>query len=504
MEKIAEIDSFGNKIHLSEEMSRLSEYIKECATEGRAVHEVEQGIWDKLLEIGKYALAHFFKLQGDGDMGEILELPDGKIVNRLKKKQSRTYRSIFANYELQRVVYGSREGQKVEFVPLDNRLHLPEGRFSYLLQDWDQQLSIENPFNQANRVLNRLLKLNQPIESLERITYDGAESVSGFRDTLAPVKPQKGNHNIVLTADSKGIPIKKDNTAKPIEAHAHKKGPKPDRKRMAIVGAAYSATPNRRSAQDIVDSLFREKPLDPKNKPDPPQDKRLRASLNRVEGKQCINATEEIFTWLAEESRQRNPLNTNKTIVLMDGQPSLWKAVKKYGFPEDRTEILDLLHVTPRLWEAAGFFYKEDTEKLPFIKERLYKILQGDVKGVIRGLRQMGSKRKLKSKPKNSLRVISNYFEKNQDRMQYHEYLEKGYPIASGVIEGACRHFVKDRMERAGMRWTIKGAQALLDIRSVYLNDQWDEFTQYRIKKELDKLYPNKSVVERYEWRLTA
>ena len=318
------------------------------------------------------------------------------------------------------------------------------------------------------------------------------------------MRAEEGNKYIVLSADGKGIPIKKETTEKPIEAHAHKKGPKPDRKRMAIVGAAYSAEPHKRTVQEVVDSLFREKPLAQKNKPDPPQDKRLRASLNRVEGKHSINATEEIFTWLAGESMQRNPLNTNETIVLMDGQPSLWKAVKKYDFPEDRIEILDLLHVTPRLWEAAGLFCKEDTEKLPFIKERLYKILQGDVKGVIRGLRQMGSKRKLKSKLKKSLRVISNYLEKNQDRMQYHEYLEKGYPIASGVIEGACRHFVKDRMERAGMRWTIKGAQALLDIRSVYLNDHWDEFTQYRIKKELEKLYPNRSVVDLFQWRLTA
>ena len=74
-------------------------------------------------------------------------------------------------------------------------------------------------------------------------------------------------------------------------------------------------------------------------------------------------------------------------------------------------------------------------------------------------------------------------------RMKYDEYLEKRYPIASGVIEGACRHFVKDRMERSGMRWSIDGAQAMLDVRSTYLNDDWDQFTAYRIKKETEKLH---------------
>ena len=138
----------------------------------------------------------------------------------------------------------------------------------------------------------------------------------------------------------------------------------------------------------------------------------------------------------------------------MDGQPSLWKAVKKYDFPEERVEILELLHVKPRIWEAAGLFCKEHKEKLFFIKERLQRILQGEVKSVIRGLRQMGSKGKLKGKAKESLKVISNYLEKNQERMHYQKYLEEGYPIASGVIEGACRHFVEDRMERAGMLWS--------------------------------------------------
>ena len=88
--------------------------------------------------------------------------------------------------------------------------------------------------------------------------------------------------------------------------------------------------------------------------------------------------------------------------------------------------------------------------------------------------------------------------------MHYHQYLEKGYPIASGVIEGACRHFVKDRMERAGMRWTIKGAQAMLDIRSVYLNEHWDEFTRFRIKKLNDELYPDHKIIEQYNWKIVA
>ena len=82
------------------------------------------------------------------------------------------------------------------------------------------------------------------------------------------------------------------------------------------------------------------------------------------------------------------------------------------------------------------------------------------------------------------------YLEHNRNHMCYDEYLAHGYPIGSGVVEGACRHLVKDRMELTGMRWRTEGAHAMLDLRSVFLNGDWDRFQQYRIEKKMRKLYP--------------
>lgn len=91
-------------------------------------------------------------------------------------------------------------------------------------------------------------------------------------------------------------------------------------------------------------------------------------------------------------------------------------------------------------------------------------------------------------------------FRENLRRMQYHQYLKKGYPIASSIIERACRHYIRDRMERAGMSWLIEGAQAMLDVRSIHLYGQWDEFTAYRRKKEEEKLYPYREAVNEIYW----
>ena len=87
------------------------------------------------------------------------------------------------------------------------------------------------------------------------------------------------------------------------------------------------------------------------------------------------------------------------------------------------------------------------------------------------------------------------YLYKNRQRMRYDEYLAQGYPIASGVIEGACRHLVKDRMERAGMHWTLEGAQAMLDVRSVHISGQWTAFQNYRIEQATERLYPYRQLV---------
>jgi len=94
----------------------------------------------------KLLLDQFLASLGTGDMGERVALPDGRQVDRLPEVHKRRYVSIFGTFELTRTVYGSREGQKIEFVPLDNRLQLPESVFSYVLQDWDQSFCVEQAF----------------------------------------------------------------------------------------------------------------------------------------------------------------------------------------------------------------------------------------------------------------------------------------------------------------------------------------------------------------------
>lgn len=102
-----------------------------------------------MLQLGWRVLSAFFGLYGTGDEGEALELADGQQVRRLPQPQRRVYQSVSGAFALTRAVYGSREGQKVVAIPFDQRLQLPESKFSYLLQDWNQALEVEMPFAQG-------------------------------------------------------------------------------------------------------------------------------------------------------------------------------------------------------------------------------------------------------------------------------------------------------------------------------------------------------------------
>ena len=108
---------------------------------------------------------------------------------------------------------------------------------------------------------------------------------------------------------------------------------------------------------------------------------------------------------------------------------------------------------------------------------------------MIGGIRQMATKRGLSKPKKAKVEQRLNYLAKRCEHMKYDEYLAAGYPIGSGVVEGACRHLVKDRMEQTGMRWRIKGAQAILSLRAIYVNDDWSTFHTDRIQAEQRKLY---------------
>ena len=498
MEKREQTSADCNPEPLDHTLNDLKNYVKKAAEQGLAAHEVEADMWRRVLRLGHQALDLLFHLVGSGEVGETTTLPDGHEVRRLEGLHPRTYPSVFGSFEGARTVYGSREGQKLEYVPFDTELQRPESEFSYLLQDWAQGLAVEQAYRRVPETLGRILEVKPPVDSLKRMNLKMAQSVRGFRESRPAPEPEAEGALCVVSADGKGIPIRRSTSEVPIEAHDRDQKPKTNRKKMAVVGTVYTIDPFVRTPEEVAASLFRD-PNDatPCAKRPEPQHKRLWASLPQDQDGDLISATDETFGWLAQEVARRHPDSHTPTLLLMDGQKSLWEAGQRDLPPDDLIDILDLLHATPRIWEAARLFYVRDSEPAwEFVYDRVLRLLRGEVRSVMAGLRQMGTKRQLRGKKRDKLAKLCGYLQNNAHRMRYDEYLAAGYPIASGVIEGACRHVVKDRMERSGMRWTLESAQAMLDVRSTYVNGDWDTFMKYRIEKETQRLYPHRELVE--------
>jgi hypothetical protein len=482
----------------------LAVFVRKAATDATPAHDTERGIWTRILALGRQALELFFKIQGIGDLGETVTLPDDQTLQRLPDTHARAYRSVFGDFTLRRTVYGTRTGQKIEFVPLDARLQLPARDYSYLLQQWDQALGCESAFARVGVTLFDILGLKQSTDSLERMNRHMAEAVHSLRLARPVPRAAEEGEVMVAQADGKGVVMRR--AANEPKIHAHRtKGQKANPKRMATVGTIYSVGRVVRTAADVVASLFRdpgEQSVSTSARPRP-VGKHVWASLTYEEEGIMVPGTDRVFAWLSGELNRRNPGSRREVVYLMDGQEALWDARRAYLPGTNAVEILDLLHVTPRLWAAAHLFYREGSaDAVAFVRERLERVLRGEVLSVVGGLRQLGTRRGLARAKRKRLSTICGYLVKNADRMRYGEYLSKGYPIASGVIEGACRHYVKDRLERAGMHWTREGAQAMLDVRSEFLNGDWEAFQRFRIERETQRLYPRRPILDPVTWPL--
>jgi hypothetical protein len=485
-----------NGERLLEQVRGIVGYVEQSVQAGRAAHEVEKALWGRVLKLGRCALGMFFRLCGDGDEGEWVTLADGRPLRRLEALHPRDYQCVFGRFELERVVYGSREGQKIEHVPLDARLKLPQSVFSYLLQDWDQSLAQEMAFAQVSTLMAKMLGFEQSVHSLERTDRRLAEEVPAFWE-VQPVPPaEREGELLVCTADGKGVPMRRGAQQARIEGVRPGKGMSPGGKKMALLGSVYTVQPHFRTPQQVLEALFRPPGADSKpaaRRPEPCF-KRVRASLLRDEAQSTQPQCQAIFGWMAQEVARRDPQGKKPLVLVMDGQESLWKAGCA-SLPEDRfevTEVLDLLHASSYLWQAASLFHPPGSaQSLPWVKQQLGLILEGKVNTVIEALRRQGTD--LSTQRQQALERICGYFESHAHRMAYDDYLAAGYPIASGVIEGACRCVVNDRMERSGMRWVLEGAHAMLGLRSISFSGLWEEFMAFRIAQESQRLYPHRA-----------
>jgi len=468
-----------------------------------AIHEVEKHLFRRLQQLGRGFLEVFVAQSGTGYEAGNPPVSEAGVAMEYKETASSPYVSIFGEITIARASYAHPEGGRV--YPIDAQLNLPEHKYSYLLLKWLQSASADQDYRGAVDHFNEIFDFSFFPQLPQRQGKPVAAYVESFYEQIAPPAADTEGSHIAVSADCKGVRILRSEREGAEEASPPKarrgKGEKPGIKKDAVVVTDFSFDPCARKAEEIVKGLLNQ--FTQQEKENAQEERQRRREAELPEPRQPLNkhvfATMEgkqaAFAHLLDHVEKRDPDGHKPLIALLDGDPyledRLLQELTRRGMT-DRLEvcILDIIHASEYLWEVATALYGEKGKKrIPWVEAKLYALLDSKVGYILGSLKQIGTKNQLQPHQQNVLEKTITYFENHRPMMDYATYLEKGYPIATGVIEGTCGSLVKDRMEDSGMRWSIAGAQVILLQRAVVQNGDWDDFWNAFIDAERERRY---------------
>jgi len=470
------------------EFKALEEWLLSEETCQRPLHEVEREQERRGREIQRLLLEAHVAQRGPGDMGPAIEVraadsSEPEVLHTHRRLDPRHPQTIFGEITIERLGYRHPGSPAVH--PLDDQLSLPHRSFSYELQRRLIKAAVQGPFEEAIERVQESTGVGIPKRSAEQLTLEAAQDFEAFYRQRTPPPQAQTGPILVGSADGKGIPMVKPEPAEQVVRRG--KGEKAHKKRMAVVATVYTQQPRVRTPEEVIESLFATGPRpapapgEPSGVQGRPEYKRVWASLTQ--------SREAVIDQLAQEMERRDPERTKQWVLLTDGERALQQTVE--GRLPDTPLVLDFQHGLDKLWEAAYAFHPEGSpEALAWVQERALRLLRGEVSQVIQGINQSATKRKLHGQRLKTVHAVTAYFSRNRDRMRYHEYLQQGWPIATGVVEGACKNLVKDRMERSGMRWTPPMAEAMLKLRATYLSGDFEEYWAFHVQQEHERLHP--------------
>ncbi len=434
---------------------------------------MERRLLSQLLALGRALFVVFLTTRGAATAGRSHVSPDG-VERPYHDQRTRPYVSIFGRVVFARP-YFYRTGVR-GVAPVDALLSLPATTCSDLVRETAEELGVEEAYHKGLGVLRRLLGLELSTRTLqEQVAQQG------------PPPPEEEAAILVLQADGKGVPILRSpaaatRTPDPLRLG---KGQKRGGKKEATLTAVYTIAPAVRTPEDVVESLFRDPAAEAATGAG---EREAREGLRHKQLWATLAGKDAALAEAAARVARRDGPHRTHRVALTDGSQALQERVQRV-FPTF-TLVLDLIHVTEYLWKAANALLGETaSRRTAWVKARTLRLLRSQSAWVVADLRHLAATPGRARRARTVLTKVAAYLERNAPYMDYATYLAQGWPIATGVIEGACRHLVKDRCELSGMRWTIDGAEALLHLRCVHENGDWDAYHAFRRRQRHQRLY---------------
>jgi hypothetical protein len=450
--------------------------------------EIERLLETKGREVLRQMMQAHFDVKAARERRVVVEGADG-IERGQARTATRQLETVFGTVEVERQLY---QAPAVEgLAPLDAALGLPAEKYSLEVRRRVAEESARASFDEVVELIAKTTGAHVPKRQVEELAVRGAQDFAAFYEQVLR-EPEATDDLMVLSFDGKGIAMRhvdlRETTRRAAETTPRRletrltSGEKKNRKRMAQVATVYTLAPWVRTAADILHTL---RPDDLDASRPRPRQKRVWASVE--ESPQRV--VDDAFA----EATRRDPEHRRRWVVLVDGQRDqlryVQRAARKVG--AEITIVLDVIHVLEYLWRAAYAFHAAGTEEAEtWVRHRLLALLGGRSAGEIgKSLRGMVERHRLDAKTAAPVVKCINYLVKHGRWLHYDRALAAGLPIATGVIEGACRYLVKDRMGRTGARWSLTGAEAVLRLRALKTSGDFDDYWQFHLVQELDRVH---------------
>ncbi len=430
-------------------------------------------------------------LQDQLDLRAVLEPRVGGVIGAegtprrsVERGHERDLHTVLGEVQVTRLAYRAVGSENL--YPADAQLNLPASRHSHGIRRLAALEAPRGSFEDAQAAIVRQSGQQIGTRQLRELTLSAAQDVAAFYAQRERTAPEEKDL-LVLSCDAKGVVMRPEALREPTRTQAHSasgklktrlsKGEKSNRKRMAEIVTVYELTPEPRTAAAILP--------DPDNPP-PSATPRPKAK-NKWLAASVTDDARAVIAGMLNEADRRDPDHKRRWVALVDGNNHQIDRIKtearkrKVKVPI----VVDFIHVLEYLWSGCWCFFEEgDPAAERWVHEKARAVLEGKAGIVAAAIRRKATRLALEPNKRQAADRCADYLLAKRPYLDYPTALQNGWPIATGVIEGACRHLVKDRMDITGARWGLAGAEAILTLRALISNDDFDQYWTFHLAQE--------------------
>ena len=417
---------------------------------------------------------------------------DGTPRRSVERGHERDLHTVLGEVQVTRLAY--RAAGRENLYPADAQLNLPPVRHSHGIRRLAALEAPRGSFEDAQAAITRHTGQQIGTRQLRELTLIAARDVDAFSAQAARTPPDDEDL-LVLSCDAKGVVMRPDGLREPTRAQAQRtapkletrlsKGEKQGRKRMAEIVTVYELTPEPRTAADIL--------------PDPDTPAPSAARRPKAKNKWLkASVTDDARTVIAEvfnEADRRDPEHQRAWVALVDGNNHQIDRIRKEARKRKLKIpiVVDFIHVLEYLWSACWCFFQEgDPAAEQWVHDKARQVLDGRAGIVAAAIRRKATRLALEPNKRQAADRCADYLLAKRPYLDYPTALKNGWPIATGVIEGACRHLVKDRMDITGARWGLAGAEAILTLRALISNGDFNEYWTFHLAQEHRRVHASR------------